>query len=124
MVQRLKRMRFCLVALIVLTAASLGAASFAATTVGQDDSERSTDRSTIRLHRSSRMGQSASTRKQGERSIIFVGGKKRSQGAASRSNPRLARRSRSSLNPQPIPPGKSRLHPPGPCRKSQGTPCS
>jgi hypothetical protein len=28
------------------------------------------------------------------------------------------------LNPQPIPPGKSRLHPPGPCRKSQGTPCS
>jgi hypothetical protein len=121
MVQRLKRMSFCALAFIVLGAASFGAASFAATTVGRDDSERSTNSS--RKH-TSRSQQSASTRKHGERSIIFVGGRKRSQGAASRSNPRLARRSRGSLNAQPIPHGKSRLHPPGPCRRSQGTPCS
>jgi hypothetical protein len=102
MVQRLKRISSCSLAFIVLAVASYGAASFAATTVGQDESERSTNNS--RKH-PSRVRQSVSTRKHGERSIIFVGGKKRSQGAATRSNPRLARRSRGSLNPQPIPPG-------------------
>src|SRR3954471_9991170 len=122
MVPRLKRISCCSLAFIVLTAASLGA-SFAATTVGQDDSKGSAKKSAARLHRTSGVRQSVSTRKQGERSIIFVGGKKRSQGSATRSNPKLARKSRGSLNPQPIPPGKSRLHPPGPCRKNQGTPC-
>src|SRR5258708_1089776 len=101
MIQRLKRMSFCSLAFIVLTAGSFGAASFAAT-IGQDDSERSTNSSRKHTLRSQ---QSASTRKHQERSIIFVGGRKRSQGAASQSNPKLARRSRGSLNPQPIPPG-------------------
>ena len=79
MVQRLKRLSFCSLALIVLIAASFSAASFAATTVGQDDIE-STNRSTKRLHKTSRRRQSESTRKHGERSIIFVGGKKGTQG--------------------------------------------
>lgn len=91
--QRLRRISFCLVAFIVLVATSLGAASFAATTVGQDDTS---------MNRSARRH----THRHGERSIIFVGGRKRRHGAASRSNPRLARRSRGALNPQPIPPGK------------------
>jgi hypothetical protein len=110
MIQRLERLSFCSLAFMVLTAGSFGAASCAAATVGQDNSKRSTTRSTKRLHDTSPRRQVASTHKHGQRTIIFVGGKKRSQGAATRSNPTQARKSNGSLNPQPIPPGKQRQH--------------
>ena len=116
MVQRLKRMSFCSLAFIVLTAGSFGAASFAAT-VGQANSNQSTTKSKTcpggcskRLHNTSPRRQVASTKgsKHGERTIIFVGGKKSSQGAATKLNPTRARQSNGALNPQPIPPGKQR----------------
>jgi hypothetical protein len=108
MLQRLKRISFCSLAFILLTAGSFGAASFAAATVGQDDSKQSTTRSRKRLHSTSPRRQVASTRKHGQRTIIFVGGKNGSQGAATKSNPTQAKKSNGTLNPQPIPPGKQR----------------
>jgi hypothetical protein len=110
MVQRLKRIGFCSLAFILLTAGSFGPASFAAATVGQDDSKQSTTKSRKRLHSTSPRRQVASSKgtKHGQRTIIFVGGKKGSHGAATRSNPTGARRSNGALNPQPIPPGKQR----------------
>jgi hypothetical protein len=115
MVQRLKRISFCSVALILLTAGTFGAPSFAAATVGQANSNQSTTKSktcpggcTKRLHNTSPRRQVASTRKHGQRTIIFVGGRKGSQGAATKSNPTRARKSNGALNPQPIPPGKQR----------------
>jgi hypothetical protein len=108
MVQMMKRISFCSLALILLTAGTFGAPSFAAPAVGQDNSKRSTTRSTKRLHNTSPRRQVASTRKHGQRTIIFVGGKNGSQGAATKSNPTQARKSNGSLNPQPIPPGKQR----------------
>lgn len=108
MVQRFKRISFCSLAFILLTAGSFGAASFAAATVGQDNSNQSTTKSRKRLHNSSPRRQVASTRKHRQRTIIFVGGKKGSQGAATKSNPTQARKLNGSLNPQPIPPGKQR----------------
>jgi hypothetical protein len=102
------RKSFCSVALILLTAGSFGAPSFAAATVGQDNSKQSTTRSTSQLHNTSPRRQAASTRKHGQRTIIFVGGKNDSQGAATKSNPTQAKKSNGSLNSQPIPPGKQR----------------
>ena len=107
MIQIMKRKSFCSLAFILLTAGSFGAASFAAATFGQDNSNQSTTKSWKRLHNSSPRRQVASTHKHGQRTIIFVGGK-RSQGAATKSNPTRARKSNGSLNPQPIPPGKQR----------------
>jgi hypothetical protein len=110
MVQRLKRISFCSLAFILLTAGTFGAPSFAAATVGQANSNQSTTKSRKRLHNTSPRRQVASTKgsKHGQRTIIFVGGKKSSQGAATKSNPTRARRSNGALNPQPIPPGKQR----------------
>jgi hypothetical protein len=107
MAQRSKRISFYSVALILLTAGTFGASSFAAT-VFQDNSNRSQTKPRKHLHDTSTMRQVASTRKHGQRTIIFVGGKKGRQGAATRSNPTQARKSNGSLNPQPIPPGKQR----------------
>ena len=102
----LMRKRFCSVVLILLTAGTFGVPSFAAATVGQDNSHQPAIKSRKRLHNRSPRRQVASTRKHGERTIIFVGGKKGSQGAATKSNPTAARKSNGTLNPQPIPPGK------------------
>jgi hypothetical protein len=123
MVQIMKQISFCSLAFILLTAGTFGAASFAAPAVGQDNANRLRTESGKRLRHTSPRRQVASTRKHGQRTIIFVGGKKGSQGAAKTPNPKRARTVNGELNPQPIPPGKSRLHPPGPCRKSRGTPC-
>jgi hypothetical protein len=147
MVQRLKRISFCSLAFILLAAGSLGTPSFAAATVGQDNANRLRTESGKRLRHTSPRRRVASTEgsKQGRRTIIFVGGRKGSQGAARTPNPKRARtanrevipglgrddslrdrRGRTvngELNPQPIPPGKSHLHPPGLCRKSRRTPC-
>jgi hypothetical protein len=112
MVRRLKRMSFCSLAFIVLTAGSFGAASFAAATVGQANSNHKTcpGGCSKRVHNTSPRRQVASTKgnKHGERTIIFVGGRKGNQSAATKSNPTRARQSNGSLNPQPIPPGKQR----------------
>ena len=110
MVQRLKRICFCSVAFILLTAGSLAARSFAAAAVGQDNSNQLRTESGRRLRHTSSKSKVASTNgsKHGQRTIIFVGGKKGSQGAATKSNPTVARKSNGSLNPQPIPPGKQR----------------
>jgi hypothetical protein len=97
-------------AFILLTAGSFGAPSFAAATVGQDNSNQLRTKSGKRLRNTSSRRQVVSTKgnKHGQRTIIFVGGKKGSQGAATKSNPTAARKSNGSLNPQPIPPGKQR----------------
>jgi hypothetical protein len=71
------RKSFCSAALILLTAGTFGAPSLSAATVGQDDNKQSTTRSTKRLHSTSPRRQVASTHKHGQRTIIFVGGKKR-----------------------------------------------
>ncbi len=106
----LMRKSFCSVALILLTAGSFGAPSFAAATVGQDNSNQSKTKPRKRLHNTSPRRQVASTQgnKHGQRTIIFVGGRKGSQGAATKSNPTRAIKSNGTLNPQPIPPGKQR----------------
>jgi len=125
MLQKLMRISFCSLAFSLLTAGTFGALSLAAT-VFQDNSNQSQTKPRKHLHATSTKRQTATTQgnKHGQRTIIFVGGKEESQGAATRSNPTAARKSNGTLNPQPIPPGKSRRHPPGPCRKGQGTPCS
>jgi hypothetical protein len=125
MVKGLKRITFCSLAFILLAAGSLGTQSFAAATAGQDNTKQLRTESGRRLRHTSPRRQIASTKgpKHGQRTIIFVGGKQGSQGAATTRNPKRARTVNGELNPQPIPPGKSRLHPPGPCRKSPGTPC-
>ncbi len=109
MVQRSKRISFCSVALLLLTAGTFGTSSFAAT-IFQDNSDQSQTKPRKHLHKTSTRRQVASTKgsKHGERTIIFVGGKKSSQGAVTKSNPTQARKSNGSLNPQPIPPGKQR----------------
>lgn len=109
MLQRLMRISFCLLAFSVLTAGSFGASSFAATSF-QDNSNQSQTKPRKHLHTTSTRRQAASARgsKHAQRTIIFVGGKKESQGAATRSNPTTARKLNGTLNPQPIPPGKQR----------------
>lgn len=110
MVQRLKRISFCSLAFILLTAGSFGAPSFAAATVGQDNANRLRTESGKRLRHTSPRRQVASTKgsKHRQRTIIFVGGRKGSQSAATKSNPTRAIKSNGTLNPQPIPPGKQR----------------
>jgi phage baseplate assembly protein gpV len=97
------------VALILLTAGTLAAPAFAAT-VFQDKSNQSQTKPRKHLPDTSTRRQVASTKgsKHVQRTIIFVGGKKSSQGAATTSNPTTARKSNGTLNPQPIPPGKQR----------------
>jgi hypothetical protein len=104
------RKSFCSLAFILLTAGTFGAASFAAPAVGQDNANRLRTESGKRLRHTSPRRQVASTKgsKHRQRTIIFVGGKKGSQGAATKSNPTQARKSNGALNPQPIPPGKQR----------------
>jgi hypothetical protein len=103
------RKTICAVALILLTAGTFGAPSFAATTVGQNTHQLRTG-SGKRLRHTTRLRQGASTKgnKHGQRTIIFVGGKNGSHGAATKSNPTQAKKSNGALNPQPIPPGKQR----------------
>ena len=110
MIWRLKQISFGSLAFILLATGSLGTPSFAATTVGQDNANRLRTESGKRLRHTPAGHQDTSTKgsKQGQRTIIFVGGKKGSQGAATKSNPTAARKSNGSLNPQPIPPGKQR----------------
>jgi hypothetical protein len=108
------RKSFCAAALILLTAGSFAAPSFAARAVGNVSSvhSKTTLGKHLPLRNTAPRRQSASTRgsKHGQRSIIFVGGRKGRHGAATRSNPTAARKSNGSLNPQPIPPGKQRKH--------------
>ena len=110
--KRLKRINFRSLAFILLIASSLGAPSFAAATVGQDNDNRLRTESGKRLRHTTPRRQVASTKgsKHGQRTIIFVGGRKGSQGAATKSNPTGAIKSNGVLNPQPIPPGKQRKH--------------
>jgi len=98
-----------LVALILLTVGTFGASSFAAT-IFQDKGNHSQTKPRKHPHTTSTPRQAASTSvtKNGQRTIIFVGGKKSSQGAATKSNPTQAKKSNGTLNPQPIPPGKQR----------------
>ena len=109
MVQRSKRISFCSVALILLTAGTFGASSFAAT-VFRDNSNQSQTKPRKHLHDTSTRRQVTSTKgsKHVQRTIIFVGGKKSGLGAATKSNPTQAKKSNGALNPQPIPPGKGR----------------
>ena len=104
MVHRLKRTCFCSLAFILVTAGTLGTPSFAA---GHDNTNQSRTESGRRLRRTSSR-RSTEGRKHGERTIIFVGGRKGSHGAATKSNPTRALKSNGTLNPQPIPPGKQR----------------
>jgi hypothetical protein len=101
---------FCWVALVLLTAGAFSTSSFAVPTVVQDNSNQSRTESEKRLRNPSPRREVASSRvsKHGQRTIIFVGGKKGSQGAVTKSDPTAARKSNGTLNPQPIPPGKQR----------------
>jgi hypothetical protein len=110
MLERLKRMSLCSLTLILLAAGPLSTRSFAAETGGQDNTNQLRNESGRRLRHSSSRRQLASAKgnKHGQRTIIFVGGKKGSQGAATKSNPTRAIKSNGTLNPQPIPPGKQR----------------
>ena len=109
MIQRSKRITFLLVALILLTVGTFGASSFAATTF-QNKGNQSQTKPRKHPHITSTQRQAASTKesKPVQRTIIFVGGKKSSQGVATKSNPTQAKKSNGTLNPQPIPPGKQR----------------
>jgi hypothetical protein len=110
MLLRLKRTSFCSLAFLFITAGAFGAPSFAAPTVGQDNSNQSKTKSRRQLHNTSPRRQVGSIigSKHRQRTIIFVGGKLARQGAATKSNPTRARKSNGALNPQPIPPGKQR----------------
>jgi hypothetical protein len=106
----------CSAALILVVAGSFSAQSFAAATVGQDNTHQLRTGSGKRLRHTAPKRQGASTivSKHGQRTIIFVGGKKGSQGAATKSNPTQAKQSNGALNPQSIPPG-----PPGKQRRPE-----
>jgi hypothetical protein len=110
MLIRIIRKSICAVALILLAIGSFGAQSFAAPAVGQDNTNQLRTGSGKRLRHTTRLRQGASIKgsKHGQRTIIFVGGRKGSQGAVIKSNPSGARRSNGALNPQPIPPGQQR----------------
>ena len=109
MIQRSKLIRFHSAASILLFAASFATSSFAAT-IFQDSSNQSQTKPRKHPHTTSTKRQAASTKesKTVQRTIIFVGGKKSSQGATTKSNPTQAKKSNGTLNPQPIPPGKQR----------------
>lgn len=110
MLKKLKRMSLLSLAFILLTAGPLVRRSLANETVGQDNNNELRTESGRRLRHPSSKHKIATSKgnKHGQRTIIFVGGKKGSQGEATTSNPVRSIKSNSTLNPQPIPPGKQR----------------
>lgn len=102
MLRIMKRISFCSLAFLFITAGAFGARSSAAPLAGQDARRH--------LHNTSRRRPVASEErsKLGRRTIIFAGGKKGRHGLAKRSNPGQAKKVNRGLNPQPIPPGKQR----------------
>jgi hypothetical protein len=105
----IKRISTCSLAFLLITAGTFSA-SFAASRAGQDDNNQSGTQVKRHPHNRSRRRPVASKEgsKLGQRTIIFVGGKKGRNAAAKTSNPRQAKKVNSDLNPQPIPPGKQR----------------
>ncbi|MEP6922186.1 MAG: hypothetical protein ABI967_13750 [bacterium] len=105
----LKRITLYSATLILLAAGTLSPSSSAAPRPAQDNNP-----SEIKPRRHSRDAtskhQEANTegRRHARRTIIFVGGRKGSQGAATKSNPTRKKKSNGALNPQPIPPGRQR----------------
>src|SRR5690349_3939730 len=98
MILKLKQISFCLLPSALLIASSFGTSAFAAT-VFQDNRDGSQTRTRKHLPDSSARHQAARTKgKHGQRTIIFVGGRRQSQGAAKRSNPTDATKSNGSLN--------------------------
>lgn len=110
MLKKLKRMCLWSLAFILLTAGPLSRGSLAAETAGQGNTTQLRSESGKRLRHPSSRRQNTSTKinKHGQRTIIFVGGKRSNQSAATASNPIRSKKSNSTLNPQPIPPGKQR----------------
>ena len=108
MVERLNRIRFCSLAFVLLVAGTLGTQTFAAATVGQDNTNQLRTESGKRHTTTRRQTATTEGRKHRQRTIIFVRGKEGSRGAATKSNPARAKKSNGALNPQPIPPGKQR----------------
>jgi hypothetical protein len=104
----IKRICFCSLAFILLTAGAFGASS--AATFGQDNSAQFRRKPSGQLQNTASKRQVARSKgsRHVHRTIIFVGGKKGSQGAATKSSPARAIKSNGTLNPQPIPPGKQR----------------
>ena len=104
------RISTCSLAFLLITAGAFGARSFAAPRAGQDDNNQSRTEAKRHPHDTSRRRPVASKEgsKLGQRTIIFVGGKKGRNAAAKSSNPRQAKKVNADLNPQPIPPGKQR----------------
>ena len=105
----IKRISTCSLAFLLITAGTFSA-SLAASRAGQDDNNQSGIEGKRHPHNTSRRRPVASKEgsKLGQRTIIFVGGKKGRNAGAKSSNPRQAKKVNSDLNPQPIPPGKQR----------------
>jgi len=106
----IKRISTCSLAFLLITTGTFGARSFAASRAGQDDNNQSQTGGKRHPHNTSRRRhvESKEDSKLGQRTIIFVGGKKGRNTAAKTSNPRQAKKVNADLNPQPIPPGKQR----------------
>jgi hypothetical protein len=106
----IKRISTYSLTFLLITTGTFGARSFAAPSAGQDDNNQSRTEARRPPHNTSRRRHVASKEgsKLGQRTIIFVGGKKGRNAAAKSSNPRQAKRVNADLNPQPIPPGKQR----------------
>ncbi len=104
------RISTCSLAFLLTTASAFGARSLAAPRAGQDDNNQSRTEAKRNPHNTSRRRHVASKEgsKPGQRTIIFVGGKKGRKATARSSNPRQAKKVNGALNPQPIPPGKQR----------------
>ncbi len=110
MLQMMKRIGFFSLAFLFVTAGTFGPRSLAAPVVRQDDNNQPKTDAKRHLHNTSRRRHVASREdsKLGQRTIIFVGGKKGRHGLAKRSNPGQTKKVNADLNPQPIPPGKQR----------------
>ena len=106
----IKRISTYSLTLLLITTGTFGARSFAAPRAGQDDNNQSRTEARRHPHNTSRRRHVASKEgsKLGQRTIIFVGGRKGRNAAAKSSNPRQAKKVNADLNPQPIPPGKQR----------------
>jgi hypothetical protein len=106
----IKRISTCSLAFLLITTCTFGARSFAASRAGQDDNNQSKTGGKRHPHNTSRRrhGESKEGSKLGQRTIIFVGGKKGRNTTGKSSNPRQAKKVNADLNPQPIPPGKQR----------------
>jgi hypothetical protein len=109
MIGRSNRISVYALAFALLTAGSFGAQSIAAETAGRDNTNQSRTESGRRHPSARRHSAGSNGSRHEQRSIIFVGGKKGSQGAATISNPTAAKKSNGTLNPQPIPPGKRKV---------------